>query len=869
MFKKTFTVLWFIVLTITIIAIPFDITCFADGIKPIPVEFRKSGGGQFIYCNNPEWVRNKDLSTKENPNPTYLMKNEGLKPDNYSVFFCFSNWTDYDLEPDIEFISKNNATIKINSIGFYIPQGYEYVDCIDVWADLLGINIRTLNNYQQYVPYKGKTELPKTINLDNSSDWISKYVYNYDVLKQRMTFNMLVDFTIESGEADVNFTAQKHYGKIGDRTMHSPNAASGQYYNDTSVKGIDTETLPMVEADLDIHIDSSVQNGDSLQCRIFNQFYNDGNNVPHWMTNINPANDAYMFSKGSAVGSDMLNLKYKDDTKLNYYGKDVPEPQRDNIWNIDIYHHATTGYKTGMPWNENTYVPNAPSGNTLDINHLPDTQYEFNLGNFGVTNRYHLTIKNSDTLERVLNYTLETSLSSNIVIARDEDGNMLNPYTLEEENAFALCKGINDTAKEDCMFSAAVDPGETKKYILDVILPTNCYGGMVNRLKVDDHKYLMEQTGTPFPDYTETYEYKSVFYNGQRNMKWEDGKLYQYTDDGNWELVPLPDSTKKIFESRTNEFRMIKTSDGYAARFDGWDGYGGNVAEKETENKVYFFDAALNYISSKEFPDYIYDFAYADNTLYVYSDKYYSSSDCRTFTLLGSGLSFPVTNGHYSLFRKTNEFYLKNTNGDTKISYENGTPGEILSDGGLFYYTKSWKAYYTDTSTSNILSVSPDGIYWTDIPMPDKFLEIKNVSHIGNKIYVDCKFEVYTFDDSILNNSNIKVNLNNEILAFGVAPEMVNNRTMVPLRFIFEKLNAKVSWNGETDEVIVEKDSDTIIFRIGSNTAMVNGKETALDVPPYIENSRTLIPVRFLAENLGYNVTWDNDTRTAVILKVN
>lgn len=62
---------------------------FAAVEKAVPIQFKKAGGGQFIYCNNPEAVTSADLFSLDNPKATYLMKNEGLKPDNYSVFSAF------------------------------------------------------------------------------------------------------------------------------------------------------------------------------------------------------------------------------------------------------------------------------------------------------------------------------------------------------------------------------------------------------------------------------------------------------------------------------------------------------------------------------------------------------------------------------------------------------------------------------------------------------------------------------------------------------------------------------------------------------------------------------------------------------------
>lgn len=55
-------------------------------------------------------------------NATYMMNNENLGPDNYSVFFCFYNWTDFAMEPDIEFKSDTDAVIRIDSIGFCRPK---------------------------------------------------------------------------------------------------------------------------------------------------------------------------------------------------------------------------------------------------------------------------------------------------------------------------------------------------------------------------------------------------------------------------------------------------------------------------------------------------------------------------------------------------------------------------------------------------------------------------------------------------------------------------------------------------------------------------------------------------------------------------
>ena len=842
--------------------------CFgaaASAQAPIPIQFQKVGGGQWLYCNNPEFLYEKDLSTIENPNATYIMKQEALQPDRYNVFFCHYNWNTFDIEADIEFVAQEDSTITIRSLGYYSPTGYEYWDCIGVWADYLDMNIKTLNRYAQYVPYQGETGLPRTIHLKKGErDWIGKYIYNYDVVKPRLTFNMLADFTIDSGSVDVNFAALKNYGMLNDRSYHNPNAAPGKYYNDTSVKGIEPESIPMVAANLDVVIDSDTPNGENLPVRVYNQYFNEGKDVPYWMTNINPSRDAYLYSKEVSAGSDMLSIHYKDDEKLKYYGSAVPAQARNNEWIFDIYHYNTVAYEPGMPWDAANHVPNAINGTKLDINNLPDPKWEFNIGNFGVTNRYHLTVTNKDSITRTLNYFLDTSLSSNIVAVRDESGTMLNPYTHTKTDPFALCKGINSNKKEDCMFSAEIAPGQTKKYILDVTLPTNCYGGIVNILRADTKKHLQDPGGTPYPAYTSTYAYKNVFFNGETYMKWEDGDLFRANKTGGWDYMRLPGSAKMLLAGRTRDITLVKLNNGYAGRFCGWDGMGWNIAQAQDENKLYFFDENMNYLRSKEFPDYISQMYCADGVLYIHAGQPYSSADYVNFTPLSGGLTLAAANGDAMYFWKNGQIRKKEAGGFAQFAYESRNPQELSAAGELLYYRKSWKSYFTDNTTPNILSVSTDGVYWTDLTFPDKFYELQRVTYLDGKIYVDCRYQMFTFDyqpDDTL----VKVKLGDRYLGFDTPARTTNDRTMVPLRYFFESLNAKVDWDEETQTVTVTQGANTVVLQIGSTVSYVNGVETALDVPAYTENDRTMIPTRFLAENLGYRVSWDEKSRTASI----
>lgn len=100
-----------------------------------------------------------------------------------------------------------------------------------------------------------------------------------------------------------------------------------------------------------------------------------------------------------------------------------------------------------------------------------------------------------------------------------------------------------------------------------------------------------------------------------------------------------------------------------------------------------------------------------------------------------------------------------------------------------------------------------------------------------------------------------------------VAPKIVKDRTMLPARFVAEKLGATVEWNEEKQEVTVKSDDVTIVITIGAETALVNDKEVKLDSPAFIENDRTYTPIRFISESLGATVNWNGATEQVVITK--
>lgn len=104
-----------------------------------------------------------------------------------------------------------------------------------------------------------------------------------------------------------------------------------------------------------------------------------------------------------------------------------------------------------------------------------------------------------------------------------------------------------------------------------------------------------------------------------------------------------------------------------------------------------------------------------------------------------------------------------------------------------------------------------------------------------------------------------------EIDSEGTTPVIVNDRTLMPIRAIIEAIGGTVSWDGETRKVTLLYNGSAIELVIDSASALLNGKESALDTAPMIINGRTMLPIRFIAESFGFDVGWDGDTGTVTI----
>ena len=119
--------------------------------------------------------------------------------------------------------------------------------------------------------------------------------------------------------------------------------------------------------------------------------------------------------------------------------------------------------------------------------------------------------------------------------------------------------------------------------------------------------------------------------------------------------------------------------------------------------------------------------------------------------------------------------------------------------------------------------------------------------------------------------NEITVTVDGNVLSTPIPAQIVNGRTMLPMRSIFEKLGADVSWAGADQLIFATKGNKFITWKIGvpkmsvQSTESAGNQVTELDAAPFIDSDYTLVPVRAIAESLDADVQWNEETRTVAI----
>ncbi len=112
---------------------------------------------------------------------------------------------------------------------------------------------------------------------------------------------------------------------------------------------------------------------------------------------------------------------------------------------------------------------------------------------------------------------------------------------------------------------------------------------------------------------------------------------------------------------------------------------------------------------------------------------------------------------------------------------------------------------------------------------------------------------------------HIAIEVDGEALRMDVAPEVRNQRTMVPLRAVAEALGADVEWIPESQQILLKRAGTRVVMTLNSTDALVNEEKVEMDVAPYATEGRTMLPARYVAEFLGQRVEWNGRKQLVII----
>lgn len=585
----------------------FNICAAAESnniLQPQELEFQPVGGGKFIYCNNPEAIDSNTIINGDKP-PRYVMNNENLSPGKYYIYLSHYNFigmdqngeqVSKDMELDVELTpTSENCIYTLSNIGFETAEAYAYFKdgkivkkeqewgLLNCCASAMKKSIIDIDG-EEYYPYNKESDETYDVTTANTR-WLSEFIPNYQTVHYRQPVHIQAVLEIKSGTMNVNVCAfaDSSFKRKGKVTRYIPeNTEKGLVRYDRTIKGI-ADTLPQVEADLKYTIDDTAADGEAFPVIMCNQYAPDGVVNYEWITHINILDDPWAKTLGDESG--MLALTYRDDNKLTYYGKNVPLSKRDNIWRFDTHHTDTHSYE-GQPGTNgaDNYSPN------YEITAEDNTNgYAVNLGNYGVTYTYNISIANEGDKTRY--FTYEPTTSSNIIVYTNENG---------EESEYAFTKKFSGDAKRDVMSVVELPAGHTTVFSVNVILPVNYLGGIRNaffiRDKADKLDFYSKLSGHRI------YESAPVL-NG--NL------LSSYAE----KVTP---ETEKIFGGTAGCYETVEYNNMYILRWCAWDGWiDAYYPAWWLCQHIYVLDSNFNIIGSHTFDSLPSGMSVNNNKLYI------------------------------------------------------------------------------------------------------------------------------------------------------------------------------------------------------------------------------------------------------------
>ncbi len=442
-------------------------------------------------------------------------------------------------------------------------------------------------------------------------------------------------------------------------------------------------------------------------------------------------------------------------------------------------------------------------------------------------------------------------LFSNLVYATDytyfSDGHIFMRTKINADSIAKLGQTYYATDQEGYLFKSAI----FTEWIPITSAPANCR--LITTHRADADRLFVYVPGTLYVTYDgeifhaiENFAQDAVIrYNSglftalQKN---DDGFLFRYSFDGEIWLdypQPLTNPTLWILHPNANHFivKNLATANGIQDA----------VLDKAAPESVQLYHSL------------VYDFtknAFDENPTYTSLELVYADKTSHNTYLLVYRTAAGMTD-KYEIVRLNEDRSVLNTSA-------------VLASPQLeLHVYNDTLCFAKNGSSLNLVNVGSP--LWYQVSDDIAFPLIRSAYALTGNVFFDTGYtDTYYCKNAkefSLPLDGVEVNLQGNYIAFDSAPQLINNRTMVPLRAIAEALGCTIDYNAQAQQIQVDKDGYTIYMTIGSAEAhkyLADGTHTiiTLDTPPIIVDGRTLVPLRFLSENLNISVDWDSKELT-------
>lgn len=348
------------------------------------------------------------------------------------------------------------------------------------------------------------------------------------------------------------------------------------------------------------------------------------------------------------------------------------------------------------------------------------------------------------------------------------------------------------------------------------------------------------------------------------------------------EFIEVEESEEIKTELKNYHYIYVWTGNDYLV-------YQSDPDYRKYDMQKYLYRLSANFeqiLNIYEIPNWITHMEFIDDKVFIATQNVYPQKDGERVLGVSSGdygiyysddfLEWTKLDVEgYNVYEAKNKLLIGNN------LYSNGNVSKILYETYSRYPKYKVGQYFCEidyinekkTENNAVLAFSEDGIYWVYIIVDKKLYMPQKVSEVGDEILIEdyrkfytCpKEEIFSQLREKLTSNPVYVKFNGNILGFETPPVIENDSTLVPMRFLFEQMGADVEWNGAMQTATATLDNKAVTFTIDDTNAEVNNIPATMEVPARLINGKTMVPLRFLSENMGYTVDWDADSRTAII----